>query len=113
MSSLSDNIVLLRSHLDNCEAELKKLESGRKSSSAKSRAELMKMKKLSHSMRAEITKFTKELPTKKRVSKDKVEDVAEIVLENSDLDKSVALPIEVKTEKKTRKPRTKKTIVEK
>ncbi len=71
--SLSESILLMRQNLDQAEEHIKMLESGRKSSSSKSRASLMKIKGQSHELRKQIMEHTKQLPTKKRVTKEPVE----------------------------------------
>ena len=72
-STLSHQLAILRSNLDECETHIKSLESGRKASCAKSRALLMKIKKDSHSMRKDIMSHTKALPTKSRIKKTEAE----------------------------------------
>lgn len=69
MTSLQEQIVQLRQNLDDAESHIKSLESGRKSSSSKGRASLMKIKQQSHNLRKEIMAFQKSLPTKSRVKK--------------------------------------------
>jgi hypothetical protein len=72
MSSLQDKIMLMKQSLADVEEHLSKLQGGRKASSAKARSSLMKLKKDSHALRSDITKFTKELPVKSRVKKAEV-----------------------------------------
>jgi septal ring factor EnvC (AmiA/AmiB activator) len=67
--SLSDQVLMMKQSLADVEEHLSKLQAGRKASSAKARASLMSLKKNSHQLRSDITKFTKELPTKSRVKK--------------------------------------------
>ena len=69
MSSLNDQITIMKNHLNTAESEIEKLMNGRKSSAAKARSELMKVKTISHALRSDIMKYQKELPTKSRVSK--------------------------------------------
>lgn len=100
MSTLSQQLAILRSNLDECEMHIKTLELGRKSSCAKSRALLMKIKKDSHTMRRDIMTHTKSLPTKKRgVSKK-----AEATVEKPEPEPE---PVE---EPKKRAPRKKKVV---
>ena len=94
--SLSEQVLLMKQSLSEVEEHLNKLQGGRKASSAKSRAILMKLKKDSHKLRSDITKYTKGLPTKTRTKK----PVAVVEEE----------PVEVK--KKARTKRTKKPVVE-
>jgi uncharacterized protein YaiL (DUF2058 family) len=70
--SLSDQVMLMKQSLADVEEHLSKLQAGRKASSAKARASLMSLKKNSHQLRSDITKFTKELPVKSRVKKEQV-----------------------------------------
>lgn len=107
--SLSEKVLLMKKSLNEVEEHLSKLQNGRKASSAKARASLMSLKKNSHQLRSDITKFTKELPTKKRTKpQDKVEEIADVVLENIEVDEPVAIPVDTKTEKKPKKVRTPK-----
>ena len=69
MSSLNDNIVVLKSCIANAESEIIALQSGRKASAAKARAQLQKVKTLCHTLRGDIMTYVKELPTKSRVKK--------------------------------------------
>ena len=70
MTSLSDQVLIMKKNLEEVEEHLNKLQGGRKASSSKARASLMKLKKDSHQLRADICKYTKELPTKKRTKKE-------------------------------------------
>ena len=72
MSSLSDQIVVLKSTIANAESEIIALQSGRKASAAKARAHLQKVKTLSHTMRSDIMLYVKSLPTKSRTKKEVV-----------------------------------------
>jgi hypothetical protein len=72
MTSLNEQVLIMKQSLLEVEEHLAKLQNGRKASSAKSRAILMKLKKDSHQLRSDITKFTKELPTKSRPKKENV-----------------------------------------
>ena len=69
MTSLNDNIVVLKACIAEVESELLALQSGKKSASARARKSLMKVKTLSHSMRSQVMEYLKELPTKSRVKK--------------------------------------------
>lgn len=66
MTSLSDQVVLMKQNLSEVEEHLNKLQGGRKASSAKARASLMKLKKDSHLLRGEIMTYTKKMPVKTR-----------------------------------------------
>jgi len=70
--SLSEQVVLMKQSLSEVEEHLNKLQGGRKASSAKARASLMKLKKDSHQLRGDIMKYTKELPVKSRTKKEVV-----------------------------------------
>jgi len=93
--NFTNDVVLLRSHLDDAETHLKKLEGGTKASSSKARVALLKIKSISHQMRKDITEKLKQMPTKARTKK--VEAVAE--------SEPVAEPEPIT---KVRKPRVKK-----
>ena len=82
MSTLSEQLAVLKSNLDLCEKHVKSLEGGRKSSSAKSRSLLMKIKQDSHIMRKDIMTHCKALPVKSRSKK------AEAVAEAEAVEKS-------------------------
>ena len=69
MTSLSDQVVLMKQNLSEVEEHLNKLQGGRKASSAKARASLMKLKKDSHLLRGEIMTYTKKMPVKTRAKK--------------------------------------------
>jgi hypothetical protein len=69
MTSLSDQLVLMKQNLADVEEHLNKLQGGRKASSAKARASLMKLKKDSHSLRGEIMTYTKAMPVNARTKK--------------------------------------------
>ena len=97
--SLQEQILLMRANLDSAESHIKSLESGRKSSSAKARSALQKIKGQSHDLRKSVITTQKALPTKKRTKIIPVEPVAEVV-------------IEPETQvKKPRKPRVKKEAI--
>jgi hypothetical protein len=70
--SLSDSVLLMKQSLAEVEEHLTKLQNGRKASSSKARASLMSLKKNSHQLRSDITKFTKELPVRTRPKKENV-----------------------------------------
>ena len=67
--SFKNDIVLLRSHLDEAELHLDKLESGTKASSSKARVALLKIKVIAHSLRKDITSKLQTMPTKSRPKK--------------------------------------------
>ena len=100
--SFKNDIVLLRSYLDEAEHHLEKLEGGVKASSSKARVALFKIKSLSHQLRKDITEKLKQMPTKTRTPKKvavEPEAVAEPVAER-------LAPVPVT---KVRKPRVKKS----
>ena len=67
--TFQENIVILRSHIDDLEAQLKRLEEKKvKSSGSKARALLLKIKTLSHEMRKDVLTSVKDIPTKKKVT---------------------------------------------
>ena len=72
MTSLSESVLLMKQNLAEVEEHLNKLQGGRKASSSKARASLMALKKSSHVLRSDITKYTKELPVKSRTKKETV-----------------------------------------
>ena len=95
--SLSEQVILMRQSLDECERELKSLEGGRKASAPRARKSFQALKQSSHAMRKQITESVKSMPVKSRTKKE-VEPEPEVVEE----------PVEPVEVKKTRKPRTKK-----
>ena len=100
--SLSDQVLIMKNNLAEVEEHLNKLQGGRKASSSKARASLMKLKKDSHQLRSDITKYTKGLPTKKRVSKE------EVVLPMEEIKQLQAEPEETEQEEKPKADSTKK-----
>jgi hypothetical protein len=102
MTSLNEQVLIMKQSLAEVEEHLSKLQGGRKSSSAKSRAILMKLKKDSHQLRSDITKFTKELPTKSRPKKENV-NVFEAKMEQVEPE-----PVEPELELEEKKASTKK-----
>ena len=69
MSSLSEQIMLMKNELEAAEREIKSLEGGRKASAARARKSLQSLKNSSHGLRKSIVEHTKSLPTKSRVRK--------------------------------------------
>ena len=69
MSTLSEQLIQMKTVLTDIENESKSLQGGKKASGARARKSLMKLKKQSHTMRKSITEHTKSLPTKTRVKK--------------------------------------------
>ena len=106
MTSLSDQVVLMKQNLTEVEEHLNKLQGGRKASSAKARASLMKLKKDSHALRGDIMKYTKDLPVKSRVKKETVQ-----VLEGRESQIEPEPEPEVKKTKPVRKSRVKKVVI--
>ena len=72
MTSLNEQVLIMKQSLSEVEEHLAKLQNGRKASSSKARASLMALKKNSHALRSDICKYTKELPTKSRPKKENV-----------------------------------------
>jgi hypothetical protein len=105
---LSEQLIILKNEIANIEDHLSKLQGGRKASSAKARASLMKLKKHSHLMRSDIMKYTKELPTKTRAKTPKSEtSIPEAELPVIEPVREEA-PLSIEKVKKPRKPRVKK-----
>ena len=104
MSSLTNQIILMKQSLAEVEEHLAKLQNGRKSSSSKARASLMALKKNSHVLRSDITKYTKELPTKSRPKKENV-NVFEAKMEQVEPEPE---PVEPELELEEKKASTKK-----
>ena len=97
--SFKNDIVLLRSYLDEAEHHLEKLEGGVKASSSKARVALFKIKSLSHQLRKDITEKLKQMPTKTRPKKEP-EPVAD---PEPEPERVILVPVT-----KVRKPRVKK-----
>jgi hypothetical protein len=72
MTTLSDQLLLMRQSLDATEKELKALEAGRKASAPRARKSLQSLKQSSHQLRKQITESVKSMPTKKRTKKEEV-----------------------------------------
>ena len=66
MSSLADQVLLMKQSLENVERELKSLESGKKASAPRARKALQSLKQSSHSLRKQITENVKTMPVKSR-----------------------------------------------
>jgi hypothetical protein len=98
--SLSAKLAIMKANLEDCEKHIKSLESGRKSSSAKSRSMLMKIKQDSHTLRKEIIMQCKSLPVKSRAKKivepNEVAEVAEV----AEVEKIAEVPKKKRTPKK-------------
>ena len=110
MSSLSEQLVLMKQNLADVEDHLNKLQSGRKASSAKARASLMKLKKDSHQLRGDIIKYTKELPVKSR----KKEEINVQDARMSQAEEVVDEPVEeLPKSDASKKKATKKRVVKK
>ena len=63
--TFNENIAVLKSHIDDLEAQLKRLEEKKvKSSGAKARSLLLKIKTIAHDMRKDVLVSVKEIPTK-------------------------------------------------
>jgi hypothetical protein len=109
MTSLSDQVVLMKQNLSEVEEHLNKLQGGRKASSAKARASLMKLKRDSHSLRGDIMTYTKGMPVKIRAKK------ADIGIEEARRLQSIPeeepVPLVEEKPKRVRKARAKKVAV--
>ena len=103
--SLSDQVVLMKQSLAEVEEHLNKLQGGRKSSSAKARSSLMKLKKDSHLLRSEIMKYTKKIPVKSRVKK---EPIVEQTTPEPEVEPEVEKPKADSSKKKARTKRIKR-----
>ena len=100
--NLQSQILSMKQYINDAEEQLAQLQAGRKSSSAKIRSNLMKVKAASHTLRRDVITFQKALPTKKRAKVIPVEAAVEAVIEPSKPE------IIAEVVKKTRKPRSKK-----
>jgi hypothetical protein len=107
--SFKNDIVLLRSHLDEAEAHLNKLEGGVKASSSKARVSLLKIKTLTHQLRKDITDKLKQMPTKTRL-KTVAEAVAEVEPEAVAVEQPEEPEAVAPVLTKVRKPRVKKVV---
>ena len=96
MSVLSQQLAIMRNQLDEAETHVKSLEAGRKSSSAKARSNLMKIKSQSHELRKAVMSHTKTIPVKSRAKKE-----AGVPIEATEVIEPVVV-------KKKRSPRKKK-----
>jgi hypothetical protein len=113
----------LQSQLDSAKSEVEQLKSGRKVSSSRARAALMKVKKESDLIRKEILTYYKNLPVKQRTKVTKSLDkktevelspvISEPMVSVSELPPVVVseLPPVVVKPIKTTKPRAKKDVV--
>ena len=101
--NLQSQILSMKQYINDAEEQLAQLQAGRKSSSAKIRHNLMKVKAASHTLRKDVITFQKQLPTKKRTKKQVLEPVEPVVSEPV-----VEVPVPETPIKKTRKPRSKK-----
>jgi hypothetical protein len=102
MTSLNEQVLIMKQSLSEVEEHLSKLQNGRKASSSKARASLMALKKNSHALRSDITKYTKELPKKSRPKKENV-NVFEAKMEQVEPE-----PVEPELELEEKKASTKK-----
>lgn len=112
MTSLSQQLILMRQSLENVEHELKSLESGKKASAPRARKSLQSLKNSSHALRKQITDSVKTMPTKKRVKKAEVnvlplEEVRQLQAEPEPEEQVVEKP-----KAKKAKPKVKKVVVE-
>ncbi len=108
MTSLSEQILLMRKSLDETEKELKSLESGKKASAPRARKNLQALKQSSHQLRKQITESVKAMPVKARAKKAEAVDVQDARM--SQVEEPEAEPAPVK-KPKSRKPRVKKVEV--
>ena len=112
MTSLSEQILLMRKSLDETEKELKSLESGKKASAPRARKSLQSLKTSSHALRKQITEHTRSMPVKARVKK--VEAVDMPIEEARQLQAEPEAEPEVAVEekpKRVRKSRVKKVVI--
>ncbi len=77
MTTLSESINEIKTHILVAESELNSLIAGKKASASRTRKSLQEVKKLSHLLRKGIVEFTKSLPTKKRTLSPKPVETAE------------------------------------
>ena len=107
MTSLSDQVVLMKQNLSEVEEHLNKLQGGRKASSAKARASLMKLKKDSHLLRGEIMTYTKKMPVKTRKKAEAV-DVQDARMSQVEEPEEETAPVVEEKPKRVRKAKAKK-----
>ncbi len=74
MSSLNDNIVVLKACIASAESEIAALQSGKKSAAVRARKVLMDVKNKAHLLRSEVTEYVKSLPTKSRKKQEPVDE---------------------------------------
>ena len=110
MTSLSEQILLMRQSLDDTERELKSLESGKKASAPRARKSLQSLKQSSHALRKQITDSVKSMPTKKRVKKEPVQVLDARMSQVEAEPEPEPEPVEP-VKKVSRKPRVKKVAV--
>jgi hypothetical protein len=105
MDSLLQNITDIKMHLSQVEEQALQLSAGKKASSAKIRASLMKIKGLSHTGRANATLAMQKIPVKSRSK-----PALEVPVVELEIAPAVDLEVVVKPVK-TAKPRKKKVVV--
>ena len=100
MSNLSQSIAELKTLVGQCGEELTSLQSGKKASAPRCRASLQKIKTLSHTMRAGVMEFTKEMPVKSRTKKAATTSDA---IESDESDENIPPPPVLKREQTEKK----------
>ena len=97
-STMMTSMHTLKTHLASVESEVLALNSGLKSAGPRARKALQSLKDSAHSMRAEIIVFQKDLPVKKRVSKNtELAETEEPLPEPPVLERQAADPVDVMT----------------
>ena len=89
MSELSNQVLLLKQSLLDVENEIKSLEGGKKMSGSRARKSLQNIKNSAHQLRKSIVEYTKSLPIKHRTTKEKVDETADMAIDNIDEDEVV------------------------
>jgi TolA-binding protein len=112
MTSLSEQIILMRQSLDQTEKELKSLESGKKASAPRARKSLQSLKTSSHALRKQITEHTRSMPVKARAKKPAVDMPIEEARQLQAIPEEEPMPIVDDKPKKVRKSRAKKVVAE-
>ena len=68
-SSIEEELIVLRNHLDTADTEIKALKAGNKTASARARKSLMSLKNGTHTLRKNVMTYTNGLPVVSKVKK--------------------------------------------
>ena len=107
--SLTDKINEIILHAESAKNHIESLEKGRKASCAKSRADLLKIKNLSHELRKDCMNTMKTIPVKSRVPKVESQPSPEISSPTGSAVVAEESVVKSEPAPKTKRPRTKKT----